>query len=177
MRFRIHVDPVQFSCRPEPDSDGELGQHGHELESFRVHILDLRFDGRSKSDRNGPGGHEREWGRRDGRLFRGNGRGLFRRGSTTNNIGGGSNGGNNSGNYIDNCAVNGNGLTTLNTGAVTYLLFGASVASGQSGQDFFKIQDISFSPAFIGTPEPATFGLIGLSLAGLGLLRRKRRRE
>jgi hypothetical protein len=94
-------------------------------------------------------------------------------GSTTNNIGGGSSGG---GSYVDNCAVNGNGLTTLNTGAVTYLLFGASVASGQSGQDFFKIQDISFSPASA-TPEPATFGLIGLSLAGLGLLSRKRRRK
>jgi hypothetical protein len=92
-------------------------------------------------------------------------------GSSTNNIGGGSNG---NGGYVDNCAVNGNGLTTLNTGAVTYLLFGASVASGQSGQDFFKIQDISFSPASA-TPEPATFGLIGLSLAGLGLLSRKRR--
>jgi hypothetical protein len=101
-------------------------------------------------------------------------------GSTTNNIGGGANGGDNGGNYIDNCAVNGNGLTTLNTGAVTYLLFGASVADGQSGQDFFKIQDISFTSSTVGTvttttPEPATFGLIGLSLAGLGLLSRKRK--
>lgn len=94
-------------------------------------------------------------------------------GSTTNNIGGG---GNNNGSYVDNCAVNGNGLTTLNTGATTYLLFGASVASGQAGQDFFKIQDISFSPA-TATPEPATFGLIGFALAGLGLLSRKGRRK
>jgi hypothetical protein len=97
-------------------------------------------------------------------------------GQTNNNIGGGANGGDNGGNYIDNCAVNGNGLETLNTGAVTYLLFGASVASGQSGQDFFKIQDISFSTA-TATPEPATFGLIGLSLAGIGLLSRKRGRK
>jgi len=94
-------------------------------------------------------------------------------GSTSNNIGGGNRGG---GSYVDNCAVNGNGLTNLSTGAVTYMLFGASVASGQSGQDFFKIQDISFSPA-TATPEPATFGFIGLSLAGLGLLSRKRRRK
>lgn len=93
-------------------------------------------------------------------------------GSTTNNIGGG---GNNNGSYVDNCAVNGNGLTTLNTGAVTYLLIGASVAQGQAGQDFFKIQDISFTGA--ATPEPATFGLIGLSLAGLGLLSRKSKRK
>jgi hypothetical protein len=91
-------------------------------------------------------------------------------GSTSNNIGGG---GNNNGSYVDNCAVNGNGLTTLNANNVTYLLFGASVAPGQAGQDFFKIQDISFTPT--ATPEPATFGLIGISLAGLGLLSRKRR--
>jgi hypothetical protein len=92
-------------------------------------------------------------------------------GQTNNNIGGG---GNNNGSYVDNCAVNGNGLETLNSNNVTYLLFGASVATGQSGQDFFKIQDISFSPT--STPEPATFGMIGLALAGLGLLSRKRKR-
>jgi hypothetical protein len=85
-------------------------------------------------------------------------------------LGGGQNG--NGATYNDNCLVNGNGVDNVSGSGVTYLLIGASVASGQSGQDFFKIQDLSFNSA---TPEPATFGLIGLSLAGLGLLRRKRK--
>jgi hypothetical protein len=76
--------------------------------------------------------------------------------------------------YDDNCAVNENGVVNLSTSPVTYLLIGASVANGQPGQDFFKIQDLSFN-ANTATPEPATFGLIGLSLAGLGFLKRKRK--
>jgi hypothetical protein len=83
------------------------------------------------------------------------------------------------------------GLTTTQTGSnacttegmdtlsgagtdVTYLLIGASVASNQVGDDYFKVQDIQANKASA-TPEPATFGLIGLSLAGLGLLRKKRK--
>jgi hypothetical protein len=89
-------------------------------------------------------------------------------------LGAGQNG--NGATYNDNCAVNTNGVDNLSGSNVTYLLIGASVAAGQTGQDFFKIQDLSVtgnsqSP----TPEPATFGMIGLSLAGLGFLRRKRK--
>jgi hypothetical protein len=80
-------------------------------------------------------------------------------------------GGNQNGSFNDNCAVDGNGVENLNTTAVSYLLIGASVQSANAGNEFFKIQDLSFKTS---TPEPATFGLIGLSLAGLGFLRKKR---
>ena len=76
--------------------------------------------------------------------------------------------------YNDNCAVNGNGVVNLTGSSVTYLLIGASVANGQSNQDYFKIQDLSANLP-TATPEPATFGLIGLSLAGLGWYNRKRK--
>jgi hypothetical protein len=91
--------------------------------------------------------------------------GVASLGATSNGAGSG---------YDDNCAVNENGVVNLNTSGVTYLLIGASVANGQPGQDFFKMQDLSFS-TLTSTPEPATFGLIGLSLAGLGFLHRKRK--
>jgi hypothetical protein len=81
-------------------------------------------------------------------------------------LGGGSSG---SGSYNDNCSVNGNGVETLNGTAVTYLLIGASTSG--SGSDYFKIQDVIGSRT--ATPEPATFGLIGFALAGLGLIARK----
>jgi hypothetical protein len=78
------------------------------------------------------------------------------------------------------CSVNATGVTDALTGSnVTYLLFGASISSG-AGSDFFKLQDLniagvtttnSVSP----TPEPATFGLVGLALAGLGIYGRKRK--
>jgi hypothetical protein len=83
------------------------------------------------------------------------------------------------GSYNDGCALNTNGVDNLSGTGVTYLLIGASLASGQSGQDFFKVQDISFTASSQqgATPEPATFGLIGLSLAGLGILRKRRKRN
>jgi len=68
---------------------------------------------------------------------------------------------------------NAEAMDTLSGSNVTYLLIGASV-SDASGSDYFKLQalDVNKSSA---TPEPATFGLIGLSLAGLGFLKRKRK--
>jgi hypothetical protein len=85
-------------------------------------------------------------------------------------LGGGTNG---NGSYNDNCSVNGNGVEGLNGTAVTYLLIGASTSG--AGSDYFKIQDLNFS--LTATPEPATFGLIGFALAGLGLIARKRKQN
>jgi hypothetical protein len=64
------------------------------------------------------------------------------------------------------------------TGGTTlqYLLVGAAI--GMSS-DAFKINDLivnnGTNPSLAGTPEPATFGLIGLALAGLGIYGRKRK--
>jgi hypothetical protein len=79
----------------------------------------------------------------------------------------GGNGGTDS--YVDNCAVNGNAIETLSGTDVTYLLIGASVSG--NGNDYFKLQDIS---ANIATPEPASFGMIGLALLGLGVAGRRK---
>lgn len=77
------------------------------------------------------------------------------------------------------CAVNDVGANDPLTGTgVTYLLIGASDVSGAAGTDFFKIQDLAASYTTTGvspTPEPATFGLLGLALTGLGVYGRKRK--
>jgi hypothetical protein len=80
---------------------------------------------------------------------------------------------------------------TLSGTGVTYLLIGAAY-DGTSGcswgaacgntdgaADFFKIQSLSVtngsqSSGQTVTPEPATFGLFGLALAGFGLVARRR---
>jgi hypothetical protein len=72
-----------------------------------------------------------------------------------------------------NCAVNGEAVDSVSGTNVTYLLIGASVSSNL-GEDFFKIQDIDANKPSA-TPEPATFGLLGLALTGLGVYGRKRK--
>lgn len=62
-------------------------------------------------------------------------------------------------------------VENTNLNDVTTLIIAAQI--GQS-DDFFKVQDFSglnFTP----TPEPATFGLLGLALVGFGILGRKRK--
>ncbi len=61
-----------------------------------------------------------------------------------------------------------NGQATLNS--VTSLLIAADL---NESDDFFKLQGIQASKT--ATPEPATFGLVGLSLVGLGIYRRGRK--
>ena len=64
-------------------------------------------------------------------------------------------------------------LTGLGAG-VTSVLFGASILGTDN---FFKIQSLSVTEATTNTsttPEPATFGLAGLALIGLGMIGRKR---
>lgn len=75
------------------------------------------------------------------------------------------------------CAVNDTGINeNLSGTGVTYLLIGASTTTNLN-YDFFKLQDLSVSyqsGTGSSTPEPATFGLLGLALCGLGVYKRKR---
>jgi hypothetical protein len=67
-----------------------------------------------------------------------------------------------------------NSLTDPLTGNnVSTLLVAAYVGSTDGAADYFKVQDLSVSK--IATPEPATFGMFGFALAGLGLIVRKRK--
>ena len=65
-------------------------------------------------------------------------------------------------------------LTGTGPAGVNWILVGATTNSSYSGNDYFKLNAISYSSA---VPEPATFGLAGAALLGLGLLRAKKRRS
>lgn len=76
------------------------------------------------------------------------------------------------------CTVNATGVNeTIAGNGTTYLLFGASTASANVGNEFFKVQDLTVSSynTVTSTPEPSTFGLIGLALTGIGIAIRKSR--
>jgi hypothetical protein len=58
---------------------------------------------------------------------------------------------------------------------VTWLMVGAQYVDA-GGDDYFKISDLQISSnTQSATPEPGTFGLIGLALAGFGIYGRKRK--
>lgn len=69
--------------------------------------------------------------------------------------------------------LTGSNVTSLLVGAYT----GATTSPADSIPDYFKIQELNVTAggSQAPTPEPATFGLIGLSLAGLGLALRRRK--
>ena len=62
-----------------------------------------------------------------------------------------------------------NGQATLSS--VTSILIASDLAESD---DYFKVQGISAARASA-TPEPATFGLVGLALVGFGIYRRGRK--
>jgi hypothetical protein len=77
----------------------------------------------------------------------------------------------------DNCAGSGcstgDSVTdTLSGNNVTYLLIAAAYNESGQTDDTFEVKALVAS-----TPEPATFGMIGFALAGLGLIARKRKKS
>jgi hypothetical protein len=67
-------------------------------------------------------------------------------------------------------------LTGLGSG-VNSVLFGASILGNDN---YFKIESVSVTVAettTVAAPEPASFGLAGLALIGLGLIGNKRRKS
>lgn len=62
-------------------------------------------------------------------------------------------------------------LTGLGAG-VNSVLFGASVLGTDN---YFKIESLSVTQGSTAAPEPATFGLAGLALIGLGVIGKRRR--
>jgi hypothetical protein len=56
---------------------------------------------------------------------------------------------------------------------VKYLLVSAASNNPDTQYDFFKVQNIS-GTIHAATPEPATFGMVGIALVGFGVFRRKR---
>ncbi len=75
----------------------------------------------------------------------------------------------------DDSTVSSNARTvTLGGGNGNALLFAARLSGNNADDylDYFKIESLTVNSA---VPEPATFGLAGLALVGLGLLRRRAR--
>ncbi|HEY3825026.1 MAG TPA: PEP-CTERM sorting domain-containing protein [Bryobacteraceae bacterium] len=74
-----------------------------------------------------------------------------------------------------NCSSGDTITDNLSGNNVTYLLIAAAYNTGNNN-DTFKIESLSVG-SLTATPEPATFGLIGFALAGIGLIARKRRKN
>ena len=63
-------------------------------------------------------------------------------------------------------------LTGTGSAGVNWVLVGATTLTNYTGNDYFKLESMSYTT----TPEPATFGLAGAALLGLGLLRSRKKR-
>ena len=75
-------------------------------------------------------------------------------------------------------SVDGNRIFSLDlsgtgSGGVNWVLIGATTQASYTGNDFFKLDSMTYTT---GVPEPATFGLSGAALLGLGLLRARKKR-
>jgi hypothetical protein len=76
----------------------------------------------------------------------------------------------------DDSTVSGNSRSvSLGGGNGNELLFGARLSGNHADDhlDCFKIESLTIST--VATPEPATFGLAGIALLGLGLIRNRRK--
>ncbi len=76
----------------------------------------------------------------------------------------------------DDSTVSGNSRSvSLGGGNGNELLFGARLSGNHADDhlDYFKIESLTIST--VATPEPATFGLAGIALLGLGLIRNRRK--
>jgi hypothetical protein len=79
----------------------------------------------------------------------------------------------NTANGIANGATATDTLAASGLNGVTYLLIAA--AGTAANPSYFKVQDLQINAQYSAAPEPATFGMIGLALAGLGVARRRKR--